>query len=305
MSSADHAAAEDDVAVIKHDGLAGGDGSHRGVKHDADPIVRQQGHGGRTARVAVADLGGDFQGRVREIVGGPDYLPGCQFPGKQAVCAADYHFMVFHVQGFDEEGLAVGDAEAFSLADGVEGHALMAAQRLSVFVNDLTRLQTGWVMGLDEGVIIVVGDKADLLAFRLLGYGQGKFGRQLSHLGLGVVPQGKVDMVKDFLGKLVEHIGLVFLPVNGPDQSAAAPFVRNNAGVVAGGDMVAAKVGGNLSQCAEFYVAIAKNAGVGGQSGSVLLEEGLDDFGGKLFSQVGHMMAEAENITDPAGVAEG
>lgn len=112
-------------------------------------------------------------------------------------------------------------------------------------------------------------------------------------------------MVEGFPGELVEHIGLVFLSVKGPGQTAAAVFVGQNPGVVAGGDVLAAETGGNISQLAELYVTVAENAGVGSQSRPVLPEEGLDNLCGKFFSQVGCMVADAENIADPAGVVQG
>lgn len=182
-ASADYTAPENEISGVKYYGLTGSDGSHQGVKPDADPAVGERGHSGRTARMAVADFGGDFQGTGGGEAVDPVYLLCHKLPGEHAACSAHYHSVAFCIQGFDEEWFAVSDAETFSLPDGVEGDSLMVAQRLTVFVEDFSRLQAGGVVGSDEGVVIIVGDKADFLAFLLLGYRQAKLSRQLPHLG--------------------------------------------------------------------------------------------------------------------------
>ena len=304
-ASADYTASENDISGVKHHGLAGSDGSHRGVKPYADPSAGKQGHGGGTALMAVADFGGDFQETFGREAVDPVYLLSRKLPGEYAVCLAHYNPVVFRIQGFDEKGFAVGDAETFSLSDGVERNSLMMSQYLAAFVEDFPRLQAGGVMGFDEGVIIIVGDKADFLTFPFLGHRQAKFGRQLPHLGLRVVTQGEMDMVNGFLSELVEHIGLVFLLVNGSGQTVLAAFVGQNAGVVAGGHALAAKTGGNISQFTELYVTVTKNTGVGSQPRAVLSEKGLDNLDRKFLPQVCCMVADAENVADPAGVVQG
>ena len=135
----------------------------------------------------------------------------------------------------------------------------------------------GGSMGAHVAGVVVVRDKADLLALGLLSDRQPKFLGQRPNLLLVQVAQWKEGSRQLALPKHVQHVRLVFFPVPGGEESKTrARLVRLDARVVAGGDKGGAQFVGLGQKRAEAHGAVAHDARVGRLAAQIGLDPGID-----------------------------
>src|SRR5690606_14689444 len=90
--------------------------------------------------------------------------------------------------------------------------------------------------------------------------------------------------------------------VDAAQEAPAAVGGLLEASVVARGDVATAEAVGELGEHHQLHRAVAGDAGDGGASAPVLVEEGLDDVGAKGLSLVEDVMRDAEVLAAAARV---
>ena len=115
----------------------------------------------------------------------------------------------------------------------------------------------------------------------LAGVAEAGFGGDLPRVGLAEGTEGKFDAGKLLLRQVVEDVALVLGLVEGLFEDVLLPCPLD-AGVVAGGDIAAAQNIGALKELVEFQIAVAVDAGVGGDAVLVGVDEAVDDAGGEF-----------------------
>src|SRR5690606_28218419 len=139
-----HAAAEADIAIVKHHRLTRCNGPLRLIENDFIATGFAQYYSAVLIRLAVTCLGhaAEWQGRCR---GDPVDVAGVQAPGKQpgmiGALAHDqfvgFQILAQHIPGGFAFVGNTADADALALTDGVIHQPLVVPQHLAVIGNDL------------------------------------------------------------------------------------------------------------------------------------------------------------------------
>ena len=124
-----------------------------------------------------------------------------------------------------------------------------------------------------------------------------------AHLFLGQLPQGKAHHGKLLLGQAGQEIRLVLGPVRRPlQQEPAGLAVPLHLGIVAGYHAAAAQLPRPLEQLAEFQIAVAVDAGVGGAAGIIGVHKFIDDVGVEFLGEIEYIVGNAHPPGHAAGV---
>ena len=147
---------------------------------------------------------------------------------------------------------------------------------------------------MQEMAIVIVRHEADFLALLLLReLHKAVVRRNLTHLIFGEAAQRKQRPLQHFGGQLPQEIGLIFLCVNTFLEEIAVTGLRD-AGVVAGGDVVAAQLVGHLQHPTPLDDGIAEHAGIRGPTLQILVDKILDDRSLEEVADVKDMVFKAE-----------
>ena len=142
--------------------------------------------------------------------------------------------------------------------------------------------------------VIVVRHETDLLTlFLLRQLHKAVVRRNLTHLVLSEAAQREQRPLQHFGSQLPQEIGLVFLGVNAFLEEITVAGLRD-AGVVAGGNIVAAQLVGHLQHPTPLDDGIAEHAGVRGPALQVLVDKILDDRSLEKVADIEDMVFEAE-----------
>ena len=96
------------------------------------------------------------------------------------------------------------DAQALALANGVAQRAVVAPDYTAVAPHNVARCGGMSAAALDIARVVAVRDKADVLAFGLLGVGKALLGGNAAHVALFVQPSQRKDRVRQaFLRKRI------------------------------------------------------------------------------------------------------
>ena len=311
----DHrAAADDDIAQIRYDGLAGRDGVLRLVERDPNaprvPVVRKA----ETARaagvvVAYARAGGDaLRARFLKQLGhdvrreAPDPIVGQQAVCAQILALAQRDGVCRRIRCGYVHRVQACHAQALSLADGVSDRPRMASQHVAVRIQHVAGCQWLAVEALDIPGKIVVGHKADALAVSLFRIAEALFARDAAHILFLDEPAERQHRVgQALLREGVQDVALVFTCVDAAGERVykARVFrsVKNglqgrivglrggaqqlakgpHACVVTGRHRIASKLECVVEQRAELEMTVAVDAGVGRTPLFVRAHEFVDD----------------------------
>src|SRR5215475_12961232 len=77
----------------------------------------------------------------------------------------------------------------------------------------------------DEGAVIAVRNKADLLTLGLLGHLEPQPYGDLTHLLLAILPERQERVPQLLLGQIKEKIGLIFLRIASPSNVVPPPLI--------------------------------------------------------------------------------
>ena len=212
-------------------------------------------------------------------------------------------------------GMAEGDAQAFSLADCVMGDAFVCPEDVSVLIHkvagprDLHNCFPGKVIFLfreflDEIGVVAVCHETDFLGIGLVCHGQAGLLRDLSDLVFAVGAQGHESGCKLFLAELVEHIGLVLGGEIRPLDGVSAVFQPNDVGIVACSDIIRLHDFGSVEHFVPLQITIALNTGIGSLSVEIALYKRLHDRLGKIADTVERIKTDAQSIGYPARIID-
>ena len=96
------------------------------------------------------------------------------------------HGVVGGVDARHIHGMRHRDAQALALADGVAQRAVVAPDHTAVAPHDVARCSGMSAAALDIARVVTVWNKADVLAFGLLGVGKALLGGYAAHVALFV-----------------------------------------------------------------------------------------------------------------------
>lgn len=226
--------------------------------------------------------------------------PHRQIPARPNGHRAGLGVDVRHIAG-PTVGGGLFDVESFALPNGVVPGAVVFPEFVSFGVDDHARPEPDACA--EEGLGVSVGDEANVV-------GVGFFSDGEAH-GCGFFPDFGFDGVADgehAVGDFVvaqdaQHIGLVFVGVDAAAQVAVtAVSWLGESGVVAGDYGVEAEGDTPLQESCEFDFFVAAEAGVGGFTAGVGVDEVVDDVGFEPVGEVPHVEGDAEFVADAAGV---
>ena len=125
----------------------------------------------------------------------------------------------------------------------------------------------------DETEVIVVGDEADLLAFRLVVHRQPLLAGQPADLRLGIIADREEHVGEQFGTQPEEHVGLVLARVVAACDPERAVVRAGDPGVMAGGDEIGPNLLAIRPELAELEPDVAHHAGIRRPAGHVLVGE--------------------------------
>ncbi len=268
-----------------------------------------------TGRVvlAIARLRGVDPGRMRRLTGDPGELVDLQVvaqQGRVVVTLDDVQDVARNVFGGDEPGfvlaaggaftvLAATDVQAFALADGVIGHAVVRAEHtLIVERADLAGVRRQ--VAHQEFLERPLADEADAGRVFLHRNVQAGGGGDFAHLALVDAGQRKEGFRQLRLIQTVQEVALILAGVFGLEQlhATAAGRVGAHAGIVAGGDLLGAERQCVVEESAELDFRVAQHVRVGRATGGVLAEE-LGEYALLVFlGEIDDLDVDAEVVGD-------
>ena len=298
------AAAEEEIVVVGDAGLAGSDGALGAVELECRGAVGTRENCCRGAGMVVADFdgGGEVVGR------GVEGDPVAAFDGEGVAfelgVVADDDAVVGGIEFDDVERFGRGDAEAFALADGVEFDAVVPPQDAAMDVHDVAGVFLDEFGLLEEAAIVFVGHEADFHALFFVGGLEMAFAGDFAGVALGHVAEREEGAGELFLFEREEEVALVFARVFAFLEEEAVGTLFD-AGKVAGGNVLGAKLSGAADECAEFEFFVAHDARVGRAASFVFFGEVVDDLLLEIFGFVDQVIGDAEFVGDGAGIHDG
>ena len=170
----DGTAAQDDVAAVDNDCLAGGDGSLRFVKSQQHLPVGATCKGRCLVLLTVAVLGAHANAAGIELSSmrsaGALQIQSLAVSTVAARSSASPRCTVLlERRRRYVHGMRHRDAQALALADGIAQRAVVASDHAAVAPHNVARCSGMSAAALDIARVVAVRDKADILAFGLLG----------------------------------------------------------------------------------------------------------------------------------------
>ncbi len=235
----------------------------------------------------------------------PDQVAHAGVTAQHLLRRTDHHRRGVDV---DVEGVpgrtVTGRSETPPLAHGDELDGVHLPHRRTGPVDQTTRAQLDARAEERFATSSGSGDEAHVLALRLRRRAQAERTRPLPHLALGQRTDREDDATQDVPVEHVQHVALVLGRVRRPSQARSAVRAGDDPAVVARGDGVEAQCGGPVHQAVELEVAIALDAGVRGQTGSVVADVGLHDVTGEVVTEVEHQVLDVELLRDAPGIVD-
>ena len=247
---------------------------------------------GAHANAASVQLGLHARGRSA-----PNPVIGRERRGGQVLSFAQVNGVAGGVDARHIHGMRHRDAQALALADGVAQRAVVAPDHAAVAPHNVARCSGMSAAALDIARVVAVGNKADVLAFGLLGVGKALLGGYAAHVALFVQAcQRKDGACQALLRKRIQKVALVLFGVLAAVQLPCAVGRLARLGVVTRGDIVAAHVQRGVQQRAKLDVAVADDAGVGRQPLLVGGHKALDYAAVERLLQVEHVVGNADAL---------
>ena len=179
----------------------------------------------------------------------------------------------------------------------------MRSQHLTVLVDEFTGARFIFGNAFDKSGVVAVGDKADILAVRLMSRYQAAVFAHPADLGFGNICQRQQDMRQLLLGQVKKHIALVFgVVVAAGQQPAVSVSIENDAGIVTGSQIFTVHQPGAIEQFAEFDVFIAVDAGVWRTAGFVFADKAVDDAVPEAGTEIKDIVGNAQLVCNQFSV---
>src|SRR5262245_41607109 len=221
--TSDHSPANDQVAVVEHDGLAGRHSALRYIEPNLDTFaVRAAVTPGsdrcRGRDVSMPDLGRHGQRRLETRPRDQVHLLRPQTVDFDFVAFTDDDRIAGRVDCGHVQGTTCREAQSATLTDGVVGNARMLAEHGAPSVDDRPWPKRVWNPPSEEASVVVVRNETDLLALGLVRRHQAEGSCLLSNFLLLEIAHGKSRGGELILRQGPEKIRLVLLPVAAPPE---------------------------------------------------------------------------------------
>jgi len=179
---------------------------------------------------------------------------------------ADNNLMLFPVYSQNVVGAGRSDVQPFPLSYRKGMNAVVTAQDSAASIHNVAGdRRERPLMFLNEGLIVVIGNEADLLTFLLPDDFQTHAQCDCPDLFLGRVTERKKDSTQFFLPEEKEKIGLILGIIHTPEKSVL-PCIHflNNPCIVTCCHIVAPQAVSILQQGSELDFPVTDDAGIGG-----------------------------------------
>ena len=185
FNTLDRTAAEDEIAVVEDEGLAGRDRPLRPIENEPHARAFKRPDGGGVFFLAIPCPGRCAQRTIRFRDRKPVEIRRGQLPAVQRALRTHGHGVLLHILSHDVKRLFRRDAEPPALTDRIADRAVMTPDHAPVRIEDLALRIAAAGPALEKRAVISVGDEADVLAL-VLGRGDQPAIMELVALGYGV-----------------------------------------------------------------------------------------------------------------------
>ena len=156
---------------------------------------------------------------------------------------------------------------------------------------------------LDEGGIVAVGHKADILTVGLVRVDKAVLLRDTAHLVLAQSAERESDMAELFLRQRIEHIALILGGVERLFQQIFSVFFLD-AGIMTRHDQITSQLPRTEQELVEFHIAVTVDTGIGRDAAAVAIDEFADDLLFKILGKVEHIIRDPDAVTYRARVLD-
>ena len=178
---------------------------------------------------------------------------------------------------------------------GISDDASVMPQHLSLLIHKIAREGGSSDCPLNEGGIISVGDKADILTIMLVGIDQAVGLGQLANLGFLKTTQREKRMSQLLLGQHVEKIALILAAIQAAlEQVPASGCVLFHPGIVAGGQVICSQDPDPVQQRTEFDGLVADRAGIGSTAILIFFNKITNDCAPKHLGNIKYVKGSAK-----------
>ena len=180
----------------------------------------------------------------------------------------------------------------------------MRSQFAPVDMDDRTGFSGPWTKFLDDGRVVAVWDKADVLAVGLVGHGQAVCACEFARLLLGSqVAKRKAQELELFRRRREQKVALIPCQIRGHVQFRSA-FAQLPLDVMSSGHAIRVDVMCGFKEILEFHTFVAANARHRGGAGKVALGKLVDHGLSKDAFVVEDIVGKPHRFRHPAGITD-
>ena len=224
-------------------------------------------------------------------------------PGKGVLVFPDDHLICLRPDPGHKHPAAHGQIQPSALSDGIMADSSVRPQHPAVPGDKISRWRYS-VRGfpVDKGPVVMVRNKTDLLAVRLLSHREAQFLCNLPDFPLCIRSHRHQRAGKLILGQAVQGISLVFLRCHRIPDGIAPVIQPVHPGIMACGYIIRPQFQAAPQQGFPFYISVTGDTGVGGPPLKVFLHKVIYHLLFELPPEVHHIMRDTQSLRHPSGV---
>src|SRR5713101_1070683 len=302
-----HAATQAQLAAVKNQRLPRCDRPLRRIELDVEPRRTELRDAASRVRLAITGLSAVRHVRIRGRVAHPgEVLCGKPLAQEQRMIVSLHddqlvlaEILSRHVPRLGRGALAAPDADAFALADGVEGKPDVLSDDPAFGRTHRPRLFRQ--IAAQELAERALADEANSGRVALRKIVQTRLLRDFSHLGLLQLADRKDDARELRLSEAMQEVALVLGKIERLEQ-LEAPSRFSQPRIVPGRDALRAERQGVIEESAELDLGVAQHVRVGSAAGGVFREESAEDALLVLRREIHHLQLDADHLGDRGAV---
>ncbi len=214
-------------------------------------------------------------------------------------------FIRFRPDFQDEHRLPEGIAEAFPLSDSIMNNASVTADYFTGRIYEIAGHIRMISVRTDKRSIVMIGNKADLLAVRLMRHRKAGFFGDPPDLIFFIFPDGHQRVRQLLLRQIIQSVGLVFSGRYGRGDSISALRCFPDPCIMAGRDIIRAQCKRAVQERLPFDITVAGNAGIGRFAVEIGIGKVIHDFFTENIPEIEHIMRDADRSGNSAGIIRG
>ena len=228
---------------------------------------------------------------------------GCNVFGKQSLVCRKNNSIVLGVNRFNVHRLRQRQAQAFALAYGVMDNTLVSAKHVACLVYEVAGLKFSSQACFDKISVGACLYKADILTVMLLSVDEAMLFGNFAYLCLMQAAEWEHSVCQLLLREGIKHVALVLQRINCLTQQVTAfGFIIADLRIVAGDNIVTAKLLCAHEKLVEFQITVAVNAGVRCSAVNVSVYETVDNVAFKAVGKVENVVRHAKAGCYAAGI---